>query len=328
MNGLKFAALLLGEMNHYEVIAKSDLDSRRTIVQKAGLMSISIVLAIFTGACFAHELFGAGILGMTISGLILGWFVMMIDRSILSSLETDPKVLNGIKNRRIALSILLGLLSSLGVDMWLYHNDVQSSLETMAQQMTLSQEAQFDNTQTLMADVASKKLEKEKLEMAFNLEMISGVGPRAKQKKELLVKADADLKAAEALLLKTSVDRELAVRNGTSQKLKELNGSLMYKSAAVIDLALSSLKTFLVWMVLLVVIIMIDLLPALSKSTVLTGYENRILHERNIAAMKSDLARKTMEAIAERNSNLAEITSRLSSAKNLAQFNGRSKLTD
>ena len=85
--------------------------------------------------------------------------------------------------------------------------------------------------------------------MAFNLEMISGVGPRAKQKKELLVKADADLKAAEALLLQATADQELAVRNGTAQKLKELNGSLMYKSAAVIDLAFSSLKTFLVWMV-------------------------------------------------------------------------------
>ena len=71
---------------------------------------------------------------------------------------------------------------------------------------------------------------------------------------------------------------------------------------------------------------MIDLLPALSKSTVLTGYENRILRERNIAAMKSELARKTIEAIAERNGNLAEITSRLNSAKGLASHTGQISL--
>jgi len=42
--------------------------------------------------------------------------------------------------------------------------------------------------------------------------------------------------------------------------------------------------------------------------------------------MKSELARKTMEAIAERNSNLAEITSRLNSAKDLASHSGQISL--
>ena len=89
----------------------------------------------------------------------------------------------------------------------------------------------------------------------------------------------------------------------------------MYKSAAVIDLAFSSFKTFAVWFVLLVVIIMIDLLPALSKSTILTGFENQILRERQIAILKSEIARKTMEAMIERDGNLGEISSRLSAAK-------------
>ena len=165
MNLLKFAALLLGESSHYKVIAKSDLDSRRTIIQRAGLMSISIVLAIITGACFAHELFSAGITGMFLSGIILGWFVMMIDRSILSSLETDPVILNKIKNRRIALSILLGLLSSLGVDMWLYHNDVQGALSKKAHEMAHSEEIYFDNSKVLNTLIDTKRLEKERLEM-------------------------------------------------------------------------------------------------------------------------------------------------------------------
>ena len=246
MNLLKFAALLLGESSHYKVIAKSDLDSRRTIIQRAGLMSISIVLAIITGACFAHELFSAGITGMFLSGIILGWFVMMIDRSILSSLETDPVILNKIKNRRIALSILLGLLSSLGVDMWLYHNDVQGALSKKAHEMAHSEEIYFDNSKVLNTLIDTKRLEKERLEIAFNLEMVSGVGPRAQEKKQLFEKASAECKDAESMLNDASNKRDSALRTKSQHKLNELNASLMYKSAAVIDLAFSSFKTFAV----------------------------------------------------------------------------------
>ena len=117
------------------------------------------------------------------------------------------------------------------------------------------------------------------------------------------------------MLNDASNKRDSALRTKSQHKLNELNASLMYKSAAVIDLAFSSFKTFAVWFVLLVVIIMIDLLPALSKSTILTGFENQILRERQIAILKSEIARKTMEAMIERDGNLGEISSRLSAAK-------------
>jgi len=54
---------------------------------------------------------------------------------------------------------------------------------------------------------------------------------------------------------------------------------------------------------------------------VLTGYEILILREPNIATLKSELDRKAMDAIAERNCNLAGITYRLNSAKSLVRHN-------
>ena len=56
-------------------------------------------------------------------------------------------------------------------------------------------------------------------------------------------------------------------------------------------------------------------------NTVLARYENLILRDLDIAAMKSELDRKTRDAITERNCNLASINDPLNSAKGLARHN-------
>jgi hypothetical protein len=132
MKTLKLATLFLGESHNYHLIAKSDVDSQRSIVQNAQLMLISVTLALLTGICVAVELFDAGFIGAAASGIGFAWFVMMLDRSILNSIISNPRQLIWKKSARVTLSVLLALITSIGVDMMLYHNDVQKELSREA----------------------------------------------------------------------------------------------------------------------------------------------------------------------------------------------------
>ena len=88
------------------------------------------------------------------------------------------------------------------------------------------------------------------------------------------------------------------VRRSEQQLHEQLNQSVLKKSAAVIHVAFSSFETGVIYLVLLLVIVFMDILPAMSKNNELTGYENYIARTRYMQKVKSDLARETAESIA------------------------------
>jgi hypothetical protein len=300
MKTLKLATLFLGESHNYHLIVKSDVDSQRSIVQNAQLMLISVTLALLTGICVAIELFGSGFIGAAASGIGFAWFVMMLDRSIMNSIISDPWHLFWKKSARVTLSVLLALITSIGVDMMLYHNDVQKELTSEA--LTQAREEYQGNLRTLtdqaQKNLADKKATKLRLEEEFFKEMISGVGPRAQEKRILLAQAKTDLQEAESSLksINASNTEELKIR--TAFYLEQLNQSVLKKSAAVFHVAFSSKDTAFIYVLLLLVIVLMDILPAMSKNNELTGYENYIARTRYMQKVKSDLARETAESIA------------------------------
>ena len=300
MKTLKLATLFLGESHNYHLIVKSDVDSQRSIVQNAQLMLISVTLALLTGICVAVELFDAGFIGAAASGIGFAWFVMMLDRSILNSITTDQKQLNRKKNSRYFLSVLLALITSIGVDMMLYHNDVQEELarEALAQAQEEHQGYLSNLTDQAQKNLADKRATKLRLQEEFFKEIISGVGPRAQEKRILLAQAKTDLQEAESSLKSINASNAEQLKARTAFYLEQLNQSVLKKSAAVFHVAFSSFETGIIYLVLLLVIVFMDILPAMSKNNELTGYENYIARTRYMQKVKSDLARETAESIA------------------------------
>jgi len=264
------------------------------------LMLISVTLALLTGICVAVELFDAGFIGAAASGIGFAWFVMMLDRSILNSIISNPRQLIWKKSARVTLSVLLALITSIGVDMMLYHNDVQKELsrEAFAQAQEELHGNSSKGVEEAEKNLANKRATKLRLEEEFFKEIISGVGPRAQEKRILLAQAKTDLQEAESSLKSINASNIEQLKARTALYLEQLNQSVLKKSAAVIHVAFSSFETGVIYLVLLLVIVFMDILPAMSKNNELTGYENYIARTRYMQKVKSDLARETAESIA------------------------------
>ncbi len=274
---LKTAALLLGKMDHLDLIKKMDMGTQNDITQKGMSLVMPMILGAIAGFMFSKETFGFGPLISGVIGLVLALMVMIVDRTFLNKIGEVSK---RSKRTRILVSVLLALVSSSGIDLALYDNDIQDEIRSIARERTNPSLEAFElKLSELNKSISDKEVEAAKMKKIYLAEMVTGVGQRAKAKKALY---ESMLEQAAVMKLEKSIlGQEIAQnkRNHEEKNVAELQGSLLIKMEALHRVVFSSLSTAFFWFMLVLLVVLFDLLPLMVKNKALNGYDQFMIAE-------------------------------------------------
>ena len=274
---LKTAALLLGKMDHLDLIKKMDMGTQNEITQKGMSLVMPMILGAIAGFMFSKETFGFGPLISGAVGLVLALMVMIVDRTFLNKIGEVSK---RSKRTRILVSVLLALVSSSGIDLALYDNDIQDEIRSIARERTNPSLEAFElKLSELNKSISDKEVEAAKMKKIYLEEMVTGVGQRAKAKKalyEIMLEQAAGMKLEKSILGQEIAQNK---RNHEEKNVAELQGSLLIKMEALHRVVFSSLSTALFWFMLVLLVVLFDLLPLMVKNKALNGYDQFMIAE-------------------------------------------------
>lgn len=274
---LKTAVLLLGKLDHFDLIKKMDLGTQNDITQKGMSLIMPMILALLAGFMFSKESFGYSAFMSLVVGLLLAVMVMIVDRSFLNKIG---KVTVRSKFIRVIISLSLALVSSSGIDLALYHNDIQEEIRNIASERTNSSLKSLEyRLKDLNQSIADKEAEAVKMKDIYISEMATGFGPRARAKKAMY--DDMMEKASRLRQAKELVSNQIAKNklDYEQEMVYELQGSLLIKMEALHRVVLSSFSTAFFWILLVLLVILFDLLPLMVKNKALNGYDQLMLAE-------------------------------------------------
>ena len=268
---LELAVRLLGKMDHFEVIKKMDLGTQNDITQKGMSLIMPMILGALAGFMFSKETFGYGTLVSICVGLVIAFFVMIVDRSFLNKVD---EVTGGGVALRILVSVLLAVVSSSGIDLALYHNDIQEEIRIIASERTntglKTQALQLAEINKAITDKESEAL---LMKESYLAEMVTGVGQRAKAKKamyETMMADVAQMKTDKGHMLQQMSSSKLEYEQAM---VEEMQGSMLIKMEALHRVVFSSVSTRLYWFLLLALVVSFDLLPLMVKNKALNAYD-------------------------------------------------------
>ena len=133
---LKTAVVLLGKKDHFDLIREMDYGTQNDITQKGMSLIMPMILGAIAGFMFSSETFEFGLITSVCVGLVLSFMIMIVDRSFLNKIG---EATSSSKATRIVVSVLLALVSSSGIDLALYHNDIQEEIRVIAGERTNSE---------------------------------------------------------------------------------------------------------------------------------------------------------------------------------------------
>ena len=268
---LELAVRLLGKMDHFEVIKKMDLGTQNDLTQKGMSLIMPMILGALAGFMFSKETFGYGTLVSICVGLVIAFFVMIVDRSFLNKVGAVTRW--GVA-LRITVSVLLAVVSSSGIDLALYHNDIQEEIRNIASERTntglKTQELQLAEINKAIADKESEALLMKDYYLA---EMVTGVGQRAKAKQamyETMMDDVAQMKTNKGHMLQHMSSSKLEYEQAM---VEEMQGSMLIKLEALHRVVFSSFSTGFYWLLLLALVVSFDLLPLMVKNKALNAYD-------------------------------------------------------
>ena len=296
---LKTAVVLLGKLDHFELIKNMDLGTQNDITQKGMSLIMPMILAVLAGFMFSKESFGYGAFVSSVVGLLLAVMVMIVDRSFLNKIG---EVTVRSKFIRVVVSLLLALVSSSGIDLALYHNDVQEEIRNIASERTNSSLKSLEHKlMDLKQSIAEKEAEAIDMKDIYISEMATGVGERARAKKAMyddMMGEASRLKQAKELVSNQIAQNKLEYEQ---EMVDELQGSLLIKMEALHRVVLSSFSTAFFWILLVLLVSLFDLLPLMVKNKALNGYDQLMLAEIQKSLMlykpiEPEKAKKAYEA--------------------------------
>lgn len=274
---LKAAVILLGKLDHFELIKKMDVGTQNDITQKGMSLIMPMILAFLAGLMFSKETFGFSLGVSYLVGVLLSFMVMIVDRSFLNKIG---EVKRGSKVTRVLVSLLLALVSSSGIDLALYHNDIQEEIRNIASERTNSGLKSLEyRLKDLNSFIANKEAEAVQMKENYISEMVTGVGERAHAKKAMydnMLSEVSRLRKAKEIVTNQIAEKKVRYEQ---EMVDELEGSLLIKMEALHRVVFSSWSTSLFWFMILLLVILFDLLPLMIKSSAMNGYDQLMVSE-------------------------------------------------
>ncbi|MDA8816813.1 DUF4407 domain-containing protein [Schleiferiaceae bacterium] len=268
---LKLAVLLLGKTDHFELIKKMDLGTQNDITQKGMSLIMPMILGALAGFMFSKETFGYGPFISICVGLVIAFFVMIVDRSFLNKIGAVTR--KG-RNLRIFVSVLLAVVSSSGIDLALYHNDIQEEIREIASERTntglKTQELKLAELNQAISEKESEALQMKEIYLA---EMVTGVGQRAKAKKAMYEAMQADVNQMKIIKGQLLAQMSSSKLEYEQAMVEEMQGSMLIKMEALHRVVFSSISTGLYWFLLLALVVSFDLLPLMVKNKDINAYD-------------------------------------------------------
>jgi hypothetical protein len=120
---LKFWCILIGK--DYETVLTYRKSSQDKIKLFGSIILIPVILWALNGFLMSREIFGSGIISSIGVGIVLGFIIYLIERSIILA-QSNP-VINRL---RVILGLIVAILGSLTMDEVIFKNDIDNMMQT------------------------------------------------------------------------------------------------------------------------------------------------------------------------------------------------------
>lgn len=272
---LRIATWITGD--DYSTVKRYDVNSRKKIVNTALQMLIPISIWVFVGFGLVTALLDKGIVAGAITGLVLGLFVFIVDRTIIQGFSNWAGTAS-----RILFTVLSGALGAVVFDSIIFKDDVdkiitgqqQVSVDSMAMAMAMNSEV-YANMQTQKAQANQKYQEYLAAEKAFLAEIDgvggsgnSGYGDIAKQKEAVMNQKKAEWQEANNSNLE-AVNNFNATVSNNRVTIQENDGSnaFFYRFKVLKDFVLNDSWAIALWLVFFGCTLLLESFVVLSKLT-------------------------------------------------------------
>lgn len=274
---LRLAVLLLGQGNNFDLIKRMDRATQQDLIQKGLSLLLPMCLAVLSAFAFSTQTLGLKLGTSVLAGLGFSIIILWLDRTFLN---TTKDLNNGEKRLRYALAILIAFISTLGIDMFLYQNDIKEEMRVMANERT-SPEIEHAREELAGFDqmISNKQAEAEAMKDAYLNEMRTGVGSRARAKNRLyeeLATQERELIAQRDQHVAALAQLEAAYQD---EMVREINKSMLLKVKAVFNVVFSSRKSISVWLAIFLLIVLMDTVPVRMKNNDKNGYDLYLIQQ-------------------------------------------------
>lgn len=268
---LKFWSVLIGkDFNQVSTWRKS---SQEKVILFGNILLIPVTLWGLNGYLMSREIFGMGVVGSILTGLVLSFIIFLIERSIL--LASTSKVINRL---RVVLGVIVAILGSLTIDEVIFKNDIDNQIQKLKVEDRDLQTKKMDDLWVFRIDsvsreVGQKTLDYNKKSNDYYLEIegkansgVGGEGPMAERKKLLMERAYETLKS-EQEVLKSMRDTYNSKREFAETDSKENfnDKGLLLRMRAMFGLIFSDIVSFIVFFLYFLLVLIMETLVIIMK---------------------------------------------------------------
>lgn len=269
----KFYCLLTGDRAR-EVEAFGAASRKKVTLMALGLIVVTIYWFV-VGYILGRTVLEMSAINASVMAAFCAFIVLCIDRSFI--LMPD---LNGwVASFRVIMALLVAILGGTGLDLILYHKEVQQELIVMQSERTALLEQGVHSRYAQRLEAANERVREaraafERSELELKEEMkgaptgtgLRGLGPVAKQLKELRAKRHHELEESEAgeALVRHALERETRLLVETNDQLAQ-TPALFERVEALHRYAWNNKQALWAWGMITLLLILVELLPIIAK---------------------------------------------------------------
>lgn len=268
---LKFWCILIGK--DYETVLTYRKSSQDKIKLFGSIILIPVILWALNGFLMSREIFGSGIISSIGVGIVLGFIIYLIERSIILA-QSNP-VINRL---RIILGLIVAILGSLTMDEVIFKNDIDNMMQTYKVEGVDTETAKWDSLYVHRIDsvariVNFKSAVYKQRSDEYYLEIEGGAnsgrggdGPIAKRKEVLMNRSYEDLlndqKVLKGLEEEWRENREFAKKDARESFNDK---GLLMRMKAMFRLILSDWVSFIVFLLYFLLVLIMETLVIIMK---------------------------------------------------------------
>ena len=268
---LKFWCALIGK--DYETVLTYRKSSQDKIKLFGSIILIPVILWALNGYLMSREIFGGGVISSILVGIVLGFIIYLIERSIILA-QSNP-IINRL---RIVLGLIVAILGSLTMDEVIFKNDIDNMMQTYKVEGVDTETKKLDSLYIHRIDsvariVNFKSAVYKQRSDEYTLELEGkansgqgGDGPLAKRKELLMNRSYEDLVRDQDVLKglegEYRTNREFAKKD-TRESFNDKG--LLMRMKAMFRLILSDWVSFIVFILYFLLVLIMETLVIIMK---------------------------------------------------------------
>lgn len=278
---LKFWSFLIGK--DWEVVKFYRSSSQDKVKLFGSIILIPVILWAANGYLMSREIFESGVISSLLVGVVLGFIIYLIERSILLA-ESNP-VINRL---RILLGVIVAVLGSLTMDEVIFKNDIDqmmyiSKIEDRDQETSKCDRLLQQRDSVNIQVNASKELYDKSVE-TYNNERYGktitgkvGYGSEAKRNEREMLVREKDWQRLVQISDELNSEWKDCIKSAVKDNRENFNDKgLLMRMKALFKLILSDWVSFTVFFLYFSLVLIMELLVIIMKKFVPTSPDEEL----------------------------------------------------